>query len=243
MVLRVVSRLLPAFKDKSQLLKELVIQSFTRSAGLTQCSATHMVQKHFLETEANAKDFMAMIRDMRDKIDGRNLDNIINMDQTLIAFSYHPNKMLDVKGTKTIHTRMSTSDTKRITLAATVTASGNMLPPNLIFKGKPNGCIASWEFLTFPAVRKYACQDKAWMNEGMMHKWIDVVLLPWKEMQDLNQPCHQPPILILDAYHVHQMGSVVNQIQSMGIDVIHIPAGCTSLCQPIDIGINKLIKT
>ena len=75
-----------------------------------------------------------------------------------------------------------------------------------------------------------------------MHKWIKVVLHPWKEMQDLNQPCTQPPILILDAYCMHQMGSVVNRIQSMGIEVIHIPAGCTYLCQPIDVGINKPIK-
>jgi hypothetical protein len=28
----------------------------------------------------------------------------------------------------------------------------------------------------------------------------------------------------------------------LGIDVIHIPAGCTYLCQLIDIGINKPIK-
>ena len=38
------------------------------------------------------------------------------------------------------------------------------------------------------------------------------------------------------------MGSVVNCIQMMGIEVIHIPAGCTYLCQPIDVGINKPIK-
>jgi predicted ABC-type ATPase len=107
------------------------------------------MQKHFLETEADAKDFMAM---MRDKIDGRNPDNIINMDQIPVTFSYHSNKTLDIKGTKTIHTRMSTSDTKHITLVSTVTASGNILLPYLIFKGKPNGCIVSWEFSTFPAV-------------------------------------------------------------------------------------------
>ena len=52
----------------------------------------------------------------------------------------------------------------------------------------------------------------------------------------------QPLIIILDAYRVHQMGSVVNHIQMMGIEVIHIPAGCTYLCQPIDVGINKPIK-
>ena len=39
------------------------------------------------------------------------------------------------------------------------------------------------------------------------------------------------------------MGSVVNRIESMGIEVLHIPAGCTYLCQPIDAGIHKPIKT
>jgi hypothetical protein len=66
MVLREASQLLPAFKDKSQLSKELVIQHFTRSAGLTQCSAMHMVQKHFLDTEAYATDFMSMMKNVMD---------------------------------------------------------------------------------------------------------------------------------------------------------------------------------
>ena len=81
------------------------------------------------------------------------------------------------------------------------------------------------------------------MDEGRMHEWINVVLCSWKEMQDLNQPCMQLPILILDVYRMHQMGLVVNPIQSMGIEVIHIPAGCTYLCQPIDVEISKPIKT
>ena len=29
----------------------------------------------------------------------------------------------------------------------------------------------------------------------------------------------------------------------MGIEVVHIPAGCMYLCQPIDIGINKPVKS
>ena len=34
------------------------------------------------------------------------------------------------------------------------------------------------------------------------------------------------PILILDVYRVHMMRNIVNCIQSLGIEVIHIPAGC-----------------
>jgi hypothetical protein len=79
-----------------------------------------------------------------------------------IPYSYHASKTLNVKGTKTIHARALTTDTKHVTLAATVTASGKMLSPFLIFKGKPNGRIAMHEFSSDPDSRKYSCQEKAW---------------------------------------------------------------------------------
>ena len=60
---------------------------------------------------------------------------------------------------------------------------------------------------------------------------------------DANDHTKQPPLIFLDAYCIHQMCSVVNRIQSMGIEVVHIPTGCTYLCQPIDMGINKPIKS
>jgi len=50
------------------------------------------------------------------------------------------------------------------------------------------------------------------------------------------------PLLVLDAYRVHMMGSIVNRIQALGIEVQHIPGGCTYLCQPVDVGINRSIK-
>lgn len=236
---REASRILPSFKDKTVRAKAVAIHRFTRSLGLVQRTATHTAQKHFTETTDESKDFISMIRV---KVQGRDPDDILNMDQTPIPYSYHSNKTLEAIGSKTVQQRSSTSGTKRITLAATVTASGKMLPPFLIFKGTRNGRI-SREFVTFPAEGKYACQPKAWMDEGMMNAWIEVILKPWKDHRDANNPSIQPPILVLDAYNVHQMGSVVNRIQSMGIEVVHIPAGCTYLCQPIDVGINKPIKT
>ena len=135
------------------------------------------------------------------------------------------------------------TDTKRVALAATVTASRKMLSPFLIFKGKPNGRIVMREFSSYPDGGKYSCHEMVWMKEEKMHEWIDVVLAPWKAARDENWIGGSPLLLILDAYRVHQMGSVVNWIQSMGIEVFYIPVGCTYLCQPIDIGINKPIKS
>ena len=68
-----------------------------------------------------------------------NSDNVLNMDQTPIPFSYHNKQTWEEKGVKTIHSCASTTDTKRATLAATVTMSGEVLLPLLIFKGAKNG--------------------------------------------------------------------------------------------------------
>jgi len=80
------------------------------------------------------------------------------------------------------------------------------------------------------------------MDKTLMHAWISAVIKPYKDENDVRDPGRSPPILILDAYRVCQMGLVVNCIQEMGIEVMHIPAGCTYLCKPIDAGINKPLK-
>ena len=50
------------------------------------------------------------------------------------------------------------------------------------------------------------------------------------------------PIIFLDSYQCHMMASVVDAIQELGVKVEHIPGGCTCLCQPVDVGINKPFK-
>ena len=38
------------------------------------------------------------------------------------------------------------------------------------------------------------------------------------------------------------MAGVMTRIQYLGVEVVHILGGCTSLCQPVDIGVNKPLK-
>jgi len=72
-------------------------------------------------------------------------------------------RMFEVIGEKTIHICTSTNDTKRVTVAATITADGTLLPSTLVFKGKPNGRIATKEFPSgvYPATHFYKCQENA----------------------------------------------------------------------------------
>ncbi len=46
-------------------------------------------------------------------------------------------------------------------------------------------------------------------------------------------------VILLDAYQFHMMALVTNKIAKLGIEIIHIPDGCTGLCQLLDIGIRS----
>ena len=106
------------------------------------------------------------------------------------------------------------------------------------FLGKPNGRIVQREFPMYPQCMIYACQDNAWMDERVMLMWVEMVLKPYVD----TAPQNMVPVLFLDSYCCHMMNLAVNAIQDLGVEVEHILGGCTSLCQPVDIGINKPFK-
>ena len=38
------------------------------------------------------------------------------------------------------------------------------------------------------------------------------------------------------------MGSIMIRIQALGVEIQHIPGGCTYFCQPVNVGVNYPIK-
>jgi hypothetical protein len=198
---------------------------------------THVAQRDPDEVRGEAGDYMNSVRPLLEG-DHRDRRFILNMDQTPVYFSMNPKKTLEVIGKKTVHIRSSTNDTKRATVAVTIAADGTVLPAVVVFKGKPGGRIVEKEFPTYPLNNQYACQEAAWMDEAVMLAWVDGPLKAYVH----TAPDGIVPLLILDSYRCHMMASVVQRIQEMGVEVIHIPGGCTGLCQPVDVGFNKPFK-
>ena len=197
----------------------------------------HETQRSPVELAADELNFMQHIFP---KVSEQNCDPkfIINMDQTPIFFTCHSKKILKWKGTKSVHILTSRNDTKRATLAVFVFADRSNLPPILIFKGTQNGQIAKKELSNFPPGCKYFCQENGWMDERVMIEWIENIFKPFIETALENVV----PLPVLDSYQCDMMTSVVETIQQLGVEVEHIPGGCTSLCQPVDVGINKAMK-
>ena len=106
------------------------------------------------------------------------------------------------------------------------------------FVGKPKGRIAKKEIVTLPDGAVYRVNEKAWFTEAVMLDKVEVVLAPWAA----KAPPGIVPILLLDQFKVHMMASVLNAIQTLGVQVEFIAAGCTGLVQPVDVGYHMSFK-
>jgi hypothetical protein len=167
----------------------------------------------------------------------RNRHWIFNIDQMPLYFSCHSSKTLEKHGTKMIHVRKTGNGTKRATGAFTIIAAGDFLTPMIIFKGTPRKSITQTELPNVDPTSIYTCQEAAWMDEWCMLIWVKQILGPYLVV--IPPPLGIQPVILLDVYRCHMMASVVNKISDMGIKIIHIPGGCTGLCQPLHIGVNK----
>ena len=229
----------PDFTDKSFNAKFMVTQRWLRKFAYVYRMRTNEATRAPSVVAGEASAFLLATRP---SLVGPHRDKryIFNMDQTPLWFSYHCSKTLQKRGAKTVHVRKSTDDTRRATAALTCNAAGDFLRPMIIFKGTANGRIVKTELPSFDPTSDYLCQKNAWMDERCMLIWADECLGSYLRLRP--PPAGIVPVILLDSYRCHLMGSVVRAIQELGVEVIHIPGGCTGLLQPLDVGLNKPFK-
>ena len=164
MIIMKAAKISRQFHEKSREAQMSCVRHYVKAQGLVQRLGTHESQKAPEETQTEALDFMGDIRP-RLQLQCQSKAFILNMDQTPIPLTFNSKSTLEVVGARTVYVHKSTNDTKQATAAITITASGKMLPPLLIFKGAKNGRIVKKEFPTFDKSIYYACQENAWMDD------------------------------------------------------------------------------
>ena len=76
------------------------------------------------------------------------------------------------------------------------------------------------ELPTYPQVMIYTCQDNAWVDERVMLLWVEQVLKPY---------VIKAPLLFLNYFQCHMMGSVVESIQELRGQIGYLLGGCMVL--------------
>jgi hypothetical protein len=216
----------------------MVIPRFLKKYSIVHRLGTKVSQHPPAEAIQEAMEFQQFIKPMLLGPE-RDLHFIINMDQTPVYFLMHPTRMLEVLGKITVAIRTTLSDTKHATVALTITAAGDQSVPMVVYKGTENGHIKQCKLALHDPTCIYKTQADAWMDKRVMLRWVEDVLAPNISLA----PPTIVPLILLDLYQCHIMALVVNVIQDLGCQVVHIPGGCTKLVQPLEVGYNKPFKT
>ena len=121
------------------------VRRFCINNCLVVRTGTHTAQKHPQKAEELALGWMTVMRPVVSAV-GLDKTFFINMDQTPVWMSCHPNKTLNLQGEGTINIRKTGDSGTRFTACLAISANGDKLKPALIFKGEANGRIATREF-------------------------------------------------------------------------------------------------
>ena len=76
------------------------------------------------------------------------------------------------------------------------------------------------------------------MEGDLLLEWIDDVLVP--HLQEQNPQTEV--ILILDDYAAHMLEAITQRLVELGITPYIVPGECTSICQPVEVRINRPFK-
>lgn len=192
---------------------------------------THIAQKLPEDYEEKLVEFQKFVIKMRKQNDYE-LSQIGNAGQTPLTFDIPYDTSIDVKGTKSVNIKTTGNEKNRFTVMLSVTADGAKLPPYIIFKRKT---LPKEQFPKGVIVR---VQEKGWMDDNLVLDWVENV---W---------CKRPgglikkrSLLVLDAFRCHRSEKLKEKLKSSKTDLCIIPGGMTSMLQPLDVSINKPMKS
>ena len=193
------------------------------------------------ESQKLPRDFRKQVLDFKQDIDSKRRQHnyatvqIGNIDQTQCRFDMPPTSTKNKRGESTVRISASGGSKRGFTVALTALASGRKLPAYVVFK-EPTGRIPPRVFadLHIPGNIRLTCTKNGWMTTEKMTDWAKRV---WRENQDDVRR-----LLVLDQAPIHKTAATRNAISETDTDLVFIPAGCTSLCQPADVSWNRPFK-
>ncbi|HEV7738215.1 MAG TPA: hypothetical protein VGO47_12700, partial [Chlamydiales bacterium] len=92
----------------------------------------------------------------------------------------------------------------------------------------------------------YSGKDNHWSTHKTMQELVNEIIAPYFEMKkkDLGKPVQQKPIWLIDCWTVHCSWEFLGWMKEHhpNIIVLFVPANCTGVFQPCDVGIQRALK-
>jgi len=158
------------------------------------------------------------------------------MDEVPLVFDMTPNHTLEQRGANEVGIRVSTKYKVRATLVLCSMGDGYKFPPFLIFK-EPKGNLPKKLFNVYNPKRVVIkANTNGWVNKKILQEWVNEIWIP-------NIKKDTSYLLVWDSFSCHKDQEIIKLLlDEHDTQVEIIPGGCTSVLQPLDVGINKPFK-
>ncbi|QRV83006.1 DDE superfamily endonuclease [Ceratobasidium sp. AG-Ba] len=176
---------------------------------------------------------------------------IVNADQTQVLFNPGDGKTWNPSGARQVNI-IGADDKRAFTLLVAASAFGNLLPFQAIYAGKSTRSLPHCSSSGFLDATKHGFRlefsgtESYWANFTTMCDWVSHTLAPYfREMIKANSlPVDQRCMLLIDCWSVHK--SLLFRLwlkeNFSWIIMLYIPANCTGLFQPCDVGLQRILK-
>ena len=117
---------------------------------------------------------------------------------------------------------------------------GEFLPPQLIYKGKTDRCHPHYDF---PNDWSITHSPKHWSTEETTLAYINEIILPYYAAKGEQFGDDQAGLVIYDNFKGQVTAGVRSPLDKNNIYVLTLPPNTTDRFQPMDLSVNKPMKT
>jgi sugar-specific transcriptional regulator TrmB len=215
------------------------IEKFKRRFSIVRRQTTTTTSEDLLDIKKAVDQFYL---DLDRELHEKKLTLLVNMDEVGIFFDMESNSTLDIKGKKIVSVYASSKSKQRVTVCLIVTSKGHTLPPVIIVKSESRYQNTQYfpkaEEVADLVEKTNACivhNRRAWNNTDVMTKFI---------IPHINKhlPKKERALLLLDNCSSHINPETLTSMEMHRMEHLFLPANTTSILQPVDVGMAKIVK-
>ena len=204
---------------------------FMRRKGLTIRARTTLCQQLPPDFEEKLASFQNYTQEqVAENLIGP--QDIINMDEVPLTFDLPLTRTVNKQGESSVPLKTTGHEKTHFTCILSCTASGEKLPPMVIFKR-----------ITMPKEKLpkgivVRVNKKGWMDEKMMETWLTECY--GKRPGGFFR--RNKALLVMDSIRAHITQTIKRAVTSTNAINAIIPGGTTKYLQPLDISVNRPFK-
>ena len=159
-------------------------------------------------------------------------DRIYNVDGSRFPLSWNPKMVFARRRHKAPQAMIPGSGWEQITVQTCISASGQLLPPYVVYKGKQ---VSPYNTIGGPLGSRYKSTDNGWMDT---ETFVDC----FKTMFLSSLPPARPVLLLLDGHKSHITYEVRQLAIENNVHMLKFPPHTIHLLQLLDLGVFNQMK-